>query len=465
MLFPTGVFALFFATVFLVHWTLVRTAPALVRPFLLLASLVFYGFWSVSFCAALIAVGLFTWVIGLRVAKGRGRGWLMLGVGGVLGWLFWFKYAGFVSREVDGALALLGLGQVPLLEILLPVGISFYVFQAISYMVDVHRGDAEPARAPLDVLVYLTFFPHIAAGPIVRAAHFLPQLAAPPDARRIPVAMALLLILGGMFKKVVLASEIATGIVDPVFRDPEAHGAADILLASYGYTVQIWCDFSAYSDMAIGVAALLGYHFPRNFNQPYRATSLAEFWHRWHISLSTWLRDYLYKPLGGSRQGAARTARNLMITMLLGGIWHGANWTFLLWGLVHGVALVVERFLLGWRERPSSTAALALRWALTFHVVVVAFVLFRAPDLATVGAMATALAADAMPVELASWRLLLIVGLGLGLHFLPGDLRQRTERIVAGLHPAVLGALAGIVLLLVLSAGPEGVAPFIYFQF
>jgi D-alanyl-lipoteichoic acid acyltransferase DltB (MBOAT superfamily) len=465
MLFPTGVFAFFFAVVFTLHWVLVRRAPALVRPFLLAASLVFYGFWSVSFCAALVFVALCAWAIGLRVANGQGRGWLWLGVGGALAWLFWFKYTGFVLREVGGTLAMLGLGTPPVLEILLPVGVSFYVFQAISYMVDVHRGDVPPARAPLDVLVYLTFFPHLAAGPIVRAAHFLPQVASLPDARRIPVAMAAILILGGLFKKVVIANELAVGAVDPVFRDPSAYGTADILLAAYGYTIQIWCDFSAYSDMAIGCAALLGYHFPKNFDQPFRATSLSEFWRRWHISLSTWLRDYLYKPLGGSRGGEGRTARNLMLTMVLGGIWHGANWTFVLWGMIHGAALVVERYLLGWREAPRSLAATVLRWAVTFHVVVIAFVLFRAPDMATVAAMAQALVADVALPEVTTPRLLALAALGLGLHFLPGDLRQRLERRVGRLHPLALGALAGTVLLLILLAGPEGVAPFIYFQF
>ena len=303
MLFPTGVFALFFATVFLVHWALVRGAPALVRPFLLLASLVFYGFWSVSFCAALIAVGLFTWAIGLRAAKGRGRGWLMLGVGGVLAWLFWFKYAGFVAREVDGALALLGLGQVPLLEIVLPVGISFFVFQGISYVVDVlsPRPAARLFAARRRCLQIL--LPASGRRPDRARRRFHAAARAPPRRDRDLHGMALLLILWGLFKKAIIANYLATGRRSRLPATPSAYGALDLLLAIYAYAVQIYCDFSAYSDIAIGVAALLGYHFLRNFDQPYRAHSLQDFWRRWHISLSSWLRDYLYIPLGGNRQG------------------------------------------------------------------------------------------------------------------------------------------------------------------
>lgn len=466
MLFPTGVFALFFAVVFAVHWLLVRHAPALVRPFLLLASLVFYSAWSLPFAGALLLVGLWAWGTGLVVARGQGRGWLVLGVAGSLAWLGWFKYTGFLLAQAAPLAVALGLPPLPAPEILLPVGISFYCFQAISYMVDVHRGDAAPERSPLNVLVYLTFFPHLAAGPIVRAAHFLPQVADGPDPRRIPVVMAGLLILGGLAKKMVLANELATGIVDPVFRDPEAHGAADILLAAYGYTIQIWCDFSGYSDMAIGLAALLGFHFPKNFDQPFRAVTLSEFWRRWHISLSTWLRDYLFKPLGGSRGSEARTARNLMATMVLGGIWHGAAWTFVLWGALHGAALVVERWL-GLRGPPRSAAATLLRWAVTFHVVVLAFVLFRARDLDTVTAMAGALLAGGGEAGEAAWtpRLVALAALGFALHLLPGDLRQRTERLLAPLPAPLLGLLAGLALLAVLLAAPEGVAPFIYFQF
>ncbi|MBS7813145.1 MBOAT family O-acyltransferase [Roseococcus pinisoli] len=460
MLFPTGIFALFFAVVFLGHWTLVRVRPSLDRWFLLGANLAFYAFWSVEFCAALIAVGLWTWGVGLISAKGRSRVALWIGVAGTLGWLFYFKYANFFLQEIVARLGF----PAPILDVVLPVGISFYCFQAISYMVDVHDGDAEVETNPLNVLVYLTFFPHLAAGPIVRAAHFLPQLRVPPDRYRIPVAMAGILILGGLLKKMVIANELATGIVDPVFRDPTAYGAWDIVLACYGYTIQIFCDFSAYSDMAIGFAALLGFHFPKNFDQPFRAVSLSEFWRRWHISLSTWLRDYLYiRTLGGNRGSEARTRFNLMATMVLGGIWHGANWTFLLWGAIHGAALAVERAL-GGRARPVGKGAILLRWLITFHVVMLAFVLFRAPDLGTVAALAAGLV-DGLPSEAVTWRLAALAALGLAIHFLPPDLRERIEDRLRPLPAPVLGAALGLALLAILLAGPEGVAPFIYFQF
>lgn len=462
MLFPTGIFAIFFAVVFLGHWSLVRFRPEWHRGFLLAANLAFYAFWSVELCAALLLVGLWAWGIGLLAGQRRSRPWLWLGVGGTLAWLFWFKYTNFFLQEVVARLDWLGIGPMPLLDIVLPVGVSFYVFQAISYMVDAHEGTAEPEPSPLNVLVYLTFFPHLAAGPIVRAAHFLPQLHTPPDRFRIPVVMACILILGGLFKKMVIASELATGIVDPVFRDPSAHGALDIWLATYGYTIQIFCDFSAYSDMAIGFAALLGYHFPKNFDQPFRALSLSEFWRRWHISLSSWLRDYVYiRCFGGNRRHVGLA---LMATMVLGGIWHGAAWTFVIWGLVHGLALWAER-LLGGQALPAGRFLRRLRWAVTFHIVVFAFVLFRAHDLAGFWAMMAGLFAFDTPNESVTWRLLALTLLGLSFHIWPADLRERIEARLRRLPPPLLGVLAGAALLLILQAGPEGVAPFIYFQF
>jgi D-alanyl-lipoteichoic acid acyltransferase DltB (MBOAT superfamily) len=464
MLFPTGIFAIFFAVVFACHWLLVRHAPRLHRHFLLAASLVFYAWFSVLLCAALVLLALVAWAIGRRVANGAGRGWLTPGVALTLAWLGWCKYAGFLAQEAGGVALWLGLPPPPLPAVLLPVGVSFYCFQAISYMVDVHRGDTPAECSPLNVLCYLTFFPHIAAGPIVRALQFMPQLHAVPDAARVPVVMPAMLILGGLFKKLVIANELAVGLVDPVFRDSGGFGATDIVLAAYAYTIQIWCDFSAYSDMAIGVSALLGYHLPRNFHQPFRALSLSDFWRRWHISLSTWLRDYLYKPLGGSHGGAWPTARNLMLTMVLAGIWHGAAYTFVLWGALHGAGLVLER-LSGLRETPRGVARHLLRWAMVFHVVVLGFVLFRAPDLGTVGALWAAAVADAAPAAAVTPRLVLLALLGLALHFLPHDLPARIERPLARLHPVPLGVVAGMALVAVLLAGPDGVAPFIYFQF
>lgn len=467
MHFPTGLFALFFASVFALHWALHRHHTA-DRLLLLGASLVFYGAWDWRFCLLLVAVALWAWAIGLLIAArppDRRAGVLAAGVAGPLVVLAYFKYAGFFVAEFGRLLLAFNMQPPDALDIILPVGVSFFVFQAISYIVDVHRGDAAAEASPLNVVVYITFFPHLAAGPIVRAAHFVPQVAGRPDPTKIPFVMAGLLILGGLFKKVVIANEIGTGIVEPVFRDPAAHGAADAWLAVYGYAAQIWCDFSAYSDIAIGCAALLGYHFPRNFDQPYRATTLSEFWRRWHISLSSFLRDYLYVPLGGDRCGTRRTAINLMIVMGLGGLWHGASWTFLFWGLLHGTGLVVERAL-GWRSTAGAPLGLrVLRGLVVFHLVCAGWILFRAADMAVVGGVFAALFRfDAAP-EAATLRMALLCAFALALHLLPGDWNQRLERAIAPLPAPVLGLVFGLVLLLILAAGPEGVAPFIYFQF
>ena len=245
----------------------------------------------------------------------------------------------------------MGLGApLPILAIALPIGISFFTFQAISYVVDVYRRVIRPATF-LDFAIYEAFFPHLVAGPIVRAREFLPQLVTPRNPRTIPAGPAVFLIAGGLFKKIVLADLLATRIVDPVFGSPEAHSAQEVWLAIYGYAVQIYCDFSAYTDMAIGLALLLGFRFPQNFDRPYAARSLQEFWRRWHMTLSRWLRDYLYIPLGGSRGSSAKTYRNLMLTMLIGGLWHGASWTFVIWGGIHGTGLALERW---WRLRKES---------------------------------------------------------------------------------------------------------------
>jgi D-alanyl-lipoteichoic acid acyltransferase DltB (MBOAT superfamily) len=410
-----------------------------------------------------------SWTAGLALAYAEARASRRLitaaAVTAHLGLLGFFKYFEFLARSVQAIVLQAGLVlPLPEWDIVLPVGISFFTFQGISYVVDVARRDAAPARSPLDVFLYISFFPHLVAGPIVRAAHFLPQLASRPDPARIPVVVATLLILGGLFKKTIIANTIGVQLVDPVFRAPGDQSALDLLMATYGYAVQIYCDFSGYSDIAIGIAALLGYHFPRNFNQPYRAASLSEFWRRWHIALSSFLRDYLYRPLGGNRRGPARTLVNLLLVMLLGGLWHGAAWTFVLWGLVHGIGLAVER-VLGW-ERPAVTGwRRVVAVLVVFHVVCLGWILFRARDLDATADVLAGLASGAWAPELTTPWIAALIALGLALHFLPGDWVQRLERAVARLPTWAFGALVGAVLAALNAIGPEGVAPFIYFQF
>ena len=247
-------------------------------------------------------------------------------------------------------------------------------------MVDVYRGETRAASL-MDVAILQAFFPHLVAGPIVRANELLPQLRTPRDPRAVLAGPGLFLILGGLIKKTVVADELARNIVDPVFNDPSSHSGPEVLLAIYGFAAQIYCDFSGYTDMAIGLALLLGFQLPQNFNRPYLALSLRDFWRRWHMTLSRWLRDYLYIPLGGNRDGPRRTYRNLMLTMLLGGLWHGASWTFLLWGGIHGSALSAERW--GHRRFPRVRVPAWVAWLVTFNVVCVAWVFFRSPDLST----------------------------------------------------------------------------------
>ena len=324
-------------------------------------------------------------------------------------------------------------------------------FHGISYLVDVHRGDVAVCRRLVDILLYLSFFPQLVAGPIVRAAFFLPQLARAP-AERVPLTEPVLLILGGLFKKVVIATYLATDLVDPVFFDLSSFGSTDLLLATYGYAVQIFCDFSAYIDMAIGLSN--------------RAQSLREFWQRWNISLSSWLRDYLYKPLGGSRGSRWFTARNLMITMLLGGIWHGAARKFVAWGGLHGAGLVIERWLQpwsgGWARKPLGRALAVL---IVFHIVCLGWILFRADSFDTVVIYLDTLvrgqdaAMQAMPFILA------LITLGLALHAVPRDLPGRLANLL-GERPAwVWGVATGFAIAMIDALGPEGVPPFIYFQF
>jgi D-alanyl-lipoteichoic acid acyltransferase DltB (MBOAT superfamily) len=472
MLFPTMIFGLFFLVTYLAAWSFDRENRRR-KLFLVAASWVFYAWWDWRFVGLLIVSATMNWwigrEIGRRLARGaktrRARLWLVaLGVTINLIVLGFFKYYGFFTEQLQSALHLMGWERdLPLLQVILPIGVSFFTFQGISYIVDVHRGKVAAAPALLDVMLLLSFFPHLVAGPIVRASDLLPQFAKPATLTKEAAAHGFLLIAWGLFKKTVIASQLATSLVDPVFFDPSAHTAPDLLLAAYGYAVQIYCDFSAYSDMAIGLAALLGYRFPRNFDQPYRSASLQEFWRRWHISLSSWLRDYLYIPLGGSRAGLARTCINAMITMLLGGLWHGATWTFVAWGALHGAGLVAERL---WKHfRPD--AKTLPTWAavlITFHVVCLAWILFRSE---TFGAAFAYLQGFTRwgGVEVATPLAVTLIGLGLILHALPPRAIENTAAWVRRLPSPMAGLAVGLAILVVEALRDPGVAPFIYYQF
>ncbi|QNA86579.1 MBOAT family protein [Sphingomonas sp. So64.6b] len=472
MLFPTLTFGLFFLVMFAAVWSLRSNDWR--KLVLLVGSWVFYGAWDWRFVPLLIVSAVINWGAAVLIARSddtgrsgaaRRKSLLIGAVAANLLMLGFFKYFGFFAEQAGSLLALSGIKQDPaLMQVILPIGISFFTFQGISYVVDVAKGRVPAARL-LDILLLMSFFPHLVAGPIVRAADLVPQLQAVPKLNRGMVSMGLLLIVWGLFKKAVIASELATQFVDPVFTAPQLYGSLDLILAAYGYAVQIYCDFSAYSDMAIGLAALLGYRFPRNFDRPYRAESLQEFWRRWHISLSRWLRDYLYiDALGGNKGGRFRVYRNLMITMLLGGLWHGASWTFVIWGGLHGTALVVERL---WARMPATAGIVLPRWAkiaLTFHVVVLGWIFFRAASFGDALAYLGGIFAPIGTVTATPLVVLLIAG-GLAIHALPWDgLTRAAQRIRTVPAPLVAAGLA-VAMLVVDAMRYEGVAPFIYFRF
>lgn len=469
MLFPTIQFALFFVVVLTANWLLLPHRQRW-KWFMLAASYIFYGAWDWRFVLLIVASTLINqFAAGAMSAtddQRLRRRYVVAAVAANLGILGWFKYYGFFTSSLINLFKGIGVDlPLPLLQITLPVGISFFTFQALSYTIDVYRGRQD--RAPLlDFAVYLAFFPQLVAGPIVRSSEFLPQLHGNKDPKKVDAARAFSMIAGGLFKKVIVANTLASAIVDPVFATPAQFSALEVLAGIYGYAIQIYADFSGYTDIAIGVALLMGFKFPQNFNSPYAAVSIQDFWRRWHMTLSRWLRDYLYIPLGGNRGSRLATYRNLFLTMLLGGLWHGAAWTFVIWGAYHGALLGWER----WRseirtsELAHTPAATALRRLGTFHLVCFGWVLFRSDSLASVGEILSRLldwgsAPAVTPVVIA-----LIFG-GLAVQYLSADWRLRVQAAFGRLSPVAMTAALGLFLVVLDGFGPEGVAPFIYFQF
>jgi D-alanyl-lipoteichoic acid acyltransferase DltB (MBOAT superfamily) len=356
------------------------------RALLLAASLFFYGYWNPPYLILiLISVGV-DYVASRRIAAGAGserRLWLGASILTNLGILGTFKYYGFFMANAEALAHSLGLGwTAPAMSLLLPMGISFYTFQSMAYTIDVYRSDFPPIHSFWRLLLFVTFFPQLVAGPIMRPAHLVPQLA---DGRRFdPEAFSegMVRVARGLIKKLLFADTLGV-YSNLVFSNPGDFNAIQTLLGVYAFAIQIYCDFSGYSDIAIGVARAIGYRIPENFDHPYESRSITEFWRRWHMSLSTWLRDYLYIPLGGNRKGPSRTYINLMLTMLIGGLWHGAAWNFVFWGGIHGGLLAVERVLgigTSTAERMSPGWS-AVRWIVTLHLVCFAWIFFRADGL------------------------------------------------------------------------------------
>lgn len=477
MQFPTLTFALFFLLVWPVSW-LTRRSRLAQKVFLLAASYVFYAWLDWRMGLLLAASSAVNWAFGEWIAEASSRAnqtlavWTAIAIN--LGTLGFFKYYGFFQESLDGFLGVVGLSSgLPVLEVLLPLGISFYTFQSITYVVDLYRGYGERARHLLDYALYIAFFPQLLIGPIVRSRDFLPQLLGEAPNKVPNVSLAGSLIASGLFKKVVLATFLQTHLVDDAFVAPENYTSPALMAAAYAYTIQIYLDFSGYTDMARGLGLLLGFHLPENFNQPYRSTSIAEFWRRWHITFSNWLRDYIYLPLGGSRRAPWRVYANLMATLLVGGFWHGAHWKFLIWGGIHGAALVGYKMVQDRRRAlgidPKTLVHpwwwLLLGWLYTFHLVVFARIVFRTADLDVAWLFGTQLLTGGLVGTGVEWMVLVVVSVGLALNFWGQHLRKAFldlhERTPWGLRPVLWAALAVVFLAL----RPDDVAPFIYFQF
>jgi len=463
-------YIVFLVLVVIVYWQLRHRAQNLM---LLLASYVFYGFWDFRFLSLILTSTVIDYFVAIGIGRTSSqplrRVLVTTSIVVNLGLLGIFKYFGFFVDSAGSLLHTLGIEVSPfLLGIALPVGISFYTFQTMAYTIEVYRGNVEPRTNFVNFALYVSFFPQLVAGPIERPNHLLPQIenARPrPDSASIQSGIAL--IVYGLFKKVVLADTVAL-LVNRTFADPEGFAGVALLGGAIAFGVQIYGDFSAYTSIARGSARLVGFDLMRNFAQPYLSRSLTEFWRRWHISLSTWLRDYLYIPLGGSRHGRFLTYRNLMITMVLGGLWHGASWTFVIWGAIHGGVLALERATRGRQsraiyERPLTASNIPFI-LVTFGVVTVAWVFFRADSVSTafeiLGRILTA-APGAMPVEMAILPFAVLTTLALDL----AERRGLTARAFARAPAVAQGLAYGFALVaLVVFSGTQPV-PFIYFQF
>lgn len=469
MLFTSGLFWILFL-VFLPLYAMVKSQRKKMMFFVIVFSLYFFYKSSGLFFLLLVATSIFDWWVAQFIdsSKNRTERRIALSVSLVfsLSILLFFKYSNFVMSNLE---ALIG-GNFQPLDLILPVGISFYTFRTISYVVDVYKKKIQPVDDFVEYLFFLSYFPCLVAGPIVRACDFMPQLRENKPATREMIYGGLWLVMLGILKKAVFADYIAQ-YNNIAFGNPTGYTGFELLMAVLGFTMQIYCDFSGYSDMAIGLGSIMGFDLGINFRFPYRSLNVTEFWHRWHITLSTWLRDYVYIPMGGNRKGVARQYFNLMVTMLIGGLWHGAAWTFVVWGAGHGIALCIHKLCKTWLDKIESRPVTRFfSWLITFSLVAFLWIFFRASTFQAAGQVISAIFTDFewayLPVFLArrsTWCIMLAIIFGL--HFVPPRVWDKSRAWFIA-TPWWAKLLIFIVLIqLVLQFASATVQPFLYSQF
>lgn len=474
LMFNSGLF-LFLFVAFLVIYRLLSQHTIGRMVFVTLFSLYFYYKSSSVYVLCLIAVAISDFLIGRRIARTERQPmrklWVTASILINLGLLCYFKYTTLIISTINQFIS----QPIALWDIALPIGISFFTFRSLSYTIDIYRKKLQPTDSLLDYLFFLSFFPPLVAGPVVRAVDMLPQIRRRPEVSGAMFAEGLFLIMTGVFKKVVISDYISMNFVDRIFDAPALYTGFENLMGIYGYTLQIYCDFSGYSDMAIGIALLLGFRFPINFDSPYKSASITEFWRRWHITLSTWLRDYLYISMGGNRVPLWRNYFNLFITMVIGGLWHGASWLFILWGAWHGAMLMLHKIfrkIFPERERGRLMSGVwhVVSVIFTFHIVAIGWVFFRADSLTVVQEMYVQMRDHFHPEVVTQFvegykYIVIAVVVGYLLHFTPHrwavTLQNTLERT-----PLVAKALIFVLFIyLVLQVRSSEIVPFIYLQF
>ncbi len=469
MLFNSSFFLFFFFVVVVFNRIFINNRRAKVT-FLMLMSIYFYYKSSGMYFYLVIISSLIDYFAGMHIAgtddQKKKKFYLILSLVTNLGLLGYFKYTYFILDTFG----VLGKPPFDALDIFLPVGISFFTFQSMSYTIDVYRGSLKPEKDFINFLFFVSFFPQLVAGPIVRASEFLPQIDQEPIITKADIGRAMFLIIAGLLKKAVIADYISINFVDRIFEFPARYTGVENLLGLYAYGLQIYCDFSGYSDMAIGLALLMGYRLPDNFNAPYKAATITEFWRRWHLTLSRWLKDYLYISLGGNRKGKWKTYRNLFLTMLLGGLWHGANWRFVLWGAYHGAFLAVERLFKIPEKVEKNRIIHFFAIIVTYHLFLFSMIFFRSQSYNDAFAMINQILFFFNPEVFMQWvsgypTIVVLMIIGYVTHYTPTKFDNKIKDLLAASPMWVQALILAIAIWIVAQFKSTDIQPFIYFQF